>query len=374
MPWYSLADPGGRGGWGFDPDGAAHIIRGNHYNRELVRRSRVIRRDHGFFLPTTIEVETDFRNIRDDTARLARVTVNELDRDVARDPRRLYEFLVHAREDGENAGAAWRRMSQEASHATMEAINTNVGRWESALAVAKFTRDTSAGALFIGATVLSGGAALAVGGAATGLTFTGNTQDNLANNQTMRQAMGNAAISTGFAVVTNLLVPVGLGAVGRGITGVNAAGVAARNMTMGENVVLGLISVQANIASDLIKTALTADATSGAVAAEAQRQIQRQVGARSAFEISAMLFQSFLAARGIPAAPFLARNADQVTSVTGGAIAAVGDRLVAAYAAHDAQAARPDGTPSPDLDLVLTQLARTMAAEAYVREVAMRPA
>lgn len=373
MPWYSLADPSGRGGWGFDPDGAAHVIRGNHYNRELIRRSRIIRRDHGFFLPTTTEVETDFRNIRQDVGRLARVTVDQLDRDVARDPRRLYEFLVHTRADGESAGAAWRRMSQQASHDSMEAINSNVSHWENALGVAKFVRDTAAGALFIGATVLSGGAALAVGGAATGLTFTGNTQDNLANNQSMRQAMGNAAVSTGFAVVTNLLIPRGLSAVGRGMTGVTASGQAARTMTMGENVVLGLISVQANIASDAIKTALTADATSGAVAEEAQRQMRRQIGARTGFEISAMLFQSLLASRGIPAAPFLERNADQISSVTGGAIAAVGDRIVSAIAAQDQQAARPNGVPSPDLDLVLSQLQRTMEAESYVRDVAMRP-
>jgi len=373
MAWYSIPDPNGRSGWGFDPDGAAHVIRSSHYNRQLVLRSRIVRRNQGFFLPTTTEVETDFTNIRAEVGRLAQTTVSQLERDLVRNPRGLYEFLVHLRSDGESAGDSWRQMMRTASHASAQAIDSSVTRWENGLAVARFVRDTSAGVLFIGATVLSGGAALAVGAGATGLTFTGGTQDNLAANQTMRQAMGNAAISTGFAVVTNLLIPRGLSAVGRGMTGVSAAGQATRSLTMGENVVLGLISVQANIASDAIKTALTADATSGAVAAEAQRQFQRQIGARSGFEVTAMVFQSFLASRGIPAAAFLNRNADAVSSVTGGVISAVGDRIVSAIARQDQQAAAPDGSASPDLDLVMSQLVRIMDAENYVREVAMRP-
>ena len=373
MVWFSIANPSGRGGWQFDPDGAAHIIRGNHYQRELIRRSSVIRRDHGFFMPTTTEVETDFSDIRRSVVREARVMVDRLDADLANDPRELFEFLVKLREDGESAGDAWAAMMQEATRETMKALSTNIGKWETAGSIAKLTRDVAAGALFIGATVLSGGAALAVGGAATGLTFTGNTQDNLASNQKMRQALGNAAISTSFAVVTNLLIPKGLAVAGRGMTGVNAAGKAARNLTTGENVVLGLVSVQANVGGDMIKTALTADAASGAVAAGAKKQFERQLGARTAFEITAMMLQSFLAARGIPASPFLQRNADSVASVTGGAIAAVGDRVVAALAAQDAQAAGRGDAPSPDLDLLLSRLAQTMKAEAYVREVAMRP-
>ena len=373
MPWYSIADASGRGGWAFDPDGAAHVIRSNHYNRELVRRSRLIRRNHGFLMPTTTEVETDFTNIRADVGRLAQVTVTELEREAAQNPRRLYEFLVSLRNDGESAGDSWRQMMRTASQASADAIDNNVSRWENGLSVARFVRDTSAGVLFVGATVLSGGTALAVGAGATGLTFTGGTQDNLANNQTMRQAMGNAAISTGFAVVTNLLVPLGLSAVGRGMTSVSATGQAARSLTMGENVVLGLISVQANIASDAIKTALTADATSGAVANEAKQQLERQIGARSGFEISAMVFQSWLSSRGIPAAAFLNRNSDAVSSVTGGALAAVGDRIVSAIATQDQQARQDGRLGSPDLDLVMTRLARTMDAENYVRDLAMRP-
>jgi len=108
MPWYSIADASGRGGWAFDPDGAAHVIRSNHYNRELVRRSRLIRRNHGFLMPTTTEVETDFTNIRADVGRLAQVTVTELEREAAQNPRRLYEFLVSLRNDGESAGDSWR--------------------------------------------------------------------------------------------------------------------------------------------------------------------------------------------------------------------------------------------------------------------------
>src|SRR3712207_7063836 len=102
MAWYSMADSKGRG-WAFNPDGAAHVIRSNHYNRELVRRARIVRRDHGFLMPTTTEVEVDFRNIRSEVAQLARATVGQLDQDFASDPAGLYEWLVRVRDDGESA-------------------------------------------------------------------------------------------------------------------------------------------------------------------------------------------------------------------------------------------------------------------------------
>ena len=379
MAWYTLADAQGRR-WSFDPDGAAHIIRSSQYNRELVLRSRTVQRSHGFLMPTTTEVETNFNGIRAAVQNNARASIDQLSRDVVQDPRRLYEWLVDVRTDGERAGDAHQQMVRSASRASAQAINQNVDRWENALAAAKFVRDASAGILFVGATVITGGAAfgatvsggVAFGGtaaAATALTFTGNTQDNLASNQTMRQAMGNAAISTGFAVVTNLLIPKGLGAVGRGITGVNAAGQAARNLTMGENVVLGLISVQANIAADMAKTALTADNTAGPVSREAAAQLQRQIGARTGFEVSAMLFQSWLASRGIPAVAMLERNADAVNSVAGGMLAAAGDRIVAAISQQGQQGA----AARHDLDMAFTQIARIASAEQYVRQTAMRP-
>lgn len=379
MAWYSMADANGRGGWAFNPDGAAHLIRSNHYNRELMQRSRIVRRDHGWLMPTTTEVETNFTGIREAVNRVSRATVDQLDRDFTRNPRGLYEWLVRVREDGETTGEAYRRLSQTATRETTQAIGTNVNRWENALAATKFVRDTSAGVLFVGATVLSGGAAAAVGAAGAGLTFTGATQDNLAANQTMRQAMGRAAISTSIAVVTNVLIPRGLGAVGQGMLPAAIAGQAAPRLTAGQNIALGLIGVQANVAGDIIKTALTADSAAGPVsqqaAAQAQQQLRRQVGARAGFEVIAMAFQAVLAARGIPASPFLLNHEDAVNSVTGGVLSAVGDRIVTAISEQNNQAnnsavgrARPG-----DMDIVLSRLQRVMNAEAYVREVAMVP-
>jgi hypothetical protein len=380
MAWYSVNDPGTRGVWAFDPDGAAHVIRSNYYNRELLRRARVVRRDHGFGMPTTTEVDVDFTGIREEVTRLSVASVGQLGADADGNPRALYEFLVKVREDGEQAGAAYVEMCRRATRESAAAIRDTVGMWENAHAAAKFVRDASAGILFVGATVLSGGAALAVGGAGAGLTFTGNTQDNLASNQSMRQAMGNAAISTSIAVVTNVLIPRGLSAAGRGITGVAAGGAPARGLTMGENVVLGLVSTQANIAGDVAKTALTADAASGPVAEAAAAQMRRQLGARAGFEVGAMVFQSWLSARGIPAVAFLrtaqARQ-DMANSVTGGMLSAVGDRVVQAMSQQDVQARASTTTAGAlpaGLDLMLTRIQRTAEAEEYVRTVALRPA
>jgi hypothetical protein len=360
MPWVSCGSGSGRG-FLFNEEGAAHVVRSCHYNRLLVERSRRVTRDHGFLMPNTYEIETDFRNIRQEAQSRAQTVVDQMPGDVRNNPARLYEFLVHVREDGETAGDYYRNLCRQASSDSARSISANVDRWENAVSVAKFVRDTSAGILFVGATVLSGGAALAVGAGATGLTFTGNTQDNIYDNhQTMSQAMRNATISTSFAVVTNLLIPRGLSAVGRGmVTG-------GQQLTMGQNVALGLISVQANIAADAMKTALTADSTS--MSAEAQRQFQRQLGARTGFEIGSMLFSSWLASRGIPARALLQRNADAVSSVTGGALAAIGDRLVACIAQQNCAP-----NTAANLDLVMPMIDRIASAEAYVRETAMRP-
>lgn len=373
MAWFTMANPNGRGGWAFNPDGAAHVIRSNHYNRELIQRSRTIRRDHGFGLPTTSEVETNFSGIRAAVNRAARVTIDQLDRDFANNPQRLYEWLVHVREDAEAAGDAYRRMTHAATQESARNIQANIRMWENATAAARFVRDASAGILLAGATVLTGGtAATAVGlVGGTALTFTGGTQDNLQSNptMTMQQAMGRAAVSTSIAVVTSVLIPRGLGQASSTMLG-------AGRMTMGQNVALGLVSVQANIVGDMVKTALTSDAAAGPVAQTAADAMRRQVGARSGFEISAMLFQSWLSSRGIPAAAFLRNNEDVVTSVTGGMLSAVGDRLVTAITEQNNQANRTGvGGASPgDLDITLTRLQRTMEAEAYVRDVAMRPA
>ena len=367
MAWMSYADGRGRG-WAVDPDGCAHIFRSNHYNRQLVARSRVVTTSQGLFLPTLTQVETNFSGIREATTQAAAANVRSIVSDAANDPRRFYEYLVHVREDGESAGTHYRDMSRRATRATAASIDSHVTGWENALAAARFVRDASAGVLMVGPTALSGGAALAVGAAGTGITFTGNTQDNLAANQTMRQAMGNAAISTSVSVVTNILIPRGLSAVGRGMVG------AGQQLSVGQNVVLGLITVQANIAGDMFKTALTADQNIGPEArAQASRQLQAQVGARAATEMASMLFGAWLQTRGVPVgATIEVREAisGMRDSISGGLLSALGDRVVTAMSSQDAA---PGTGPGRDLDLAFTQLRGIVEAERYVREVAMRP-
>ncbi len=365
MAWMTYVDRRGRG-WAIDPDGCAHVYRSNFYNRELVSRSRVVHRSQGLLLPTTTEVETNFEGIRGATTRAASASVSQIASDAASDAQNLYEHLVRVREDGETAGAHYRNMMREATRQTARAIDSNVHGWENALAVAKFIRDASAGVLLVGASVLSGGAALGVGAAGTGLTFTGNTQDNLAANQTLRQAMGNAAISTTISVTTNVLIPRGLGAVGQSMVGAGA------RLTMGQNVALGLITVQANLAGDMLKTALTADANMPPEArAQFQRQMQAQVGARAATEIASMLFGAWLQSRGLPAGATLEIReglASMRESISGGMLSAITDRIVTQMSSQDAAS----GT-GRSLDLAFTQLRGVYEAESYVRQVAMRP-
>ena len=361
MAWASYSDGNGQG-WAVDIEGAAHVFRSAFYNRQLVQRSRMVQRNHGMFMPITTELETNFTGIREATATDARAYIDQLRPALMQSPRALYEFLVRAREDGEAAGAHYRRLSRQASQASARAIGANVDNWENAIEATKFVRDASAGAFFIGATTLTGGAAAVALGAGTGLTFVANTEDNMESGQTMRTALRNATVSTSISLVTNVLIPKGLSGVARGmVTG-------AERLTMGQNVALGLVSAQANIAADLIKTALTADpVTTEEGRRKAELSIRAQLRTRSGAELASMLFGAWLSARGIPASAVLRNSADAVNSAVGASLSSLGDRLVAA--------AVRNANPSPgNLDLVFAQLARTASAEDTVREIAMRPA
>lgn len=363
MAWFSFEDSRGRG-WAINPDGAAHVIRSNQYNRLLLERSRIVKKSHAWQLPTVTEVDTDFSNIRAATSERARPVVEGIVRDAAQNPALFYEFLVNARQDGESAGQAYVDMNRRASRETASAIDSSVHLWENAASAARFVRDVSAGSLLIGATVLSGGAMAFAVGAGGGLTFTGSTQDNLESGQTLRQAMGNATISTGVAITTNFIIPRGLGAAATSMTGRTA-------LTLADNLTIGLLTVQANVAGDIIKTALTAAPLSTPEArAAAAGQFERQMGTRAAFEVASMLFGSWLQSKGIPAHAILNQSDTMITSVTGGTLNAIGDRVVSAMASQDQSRGDALGR---DLDIAFTGLLSAVQAEGYVREVAMYP-
>ena len=370
MAWISFADSRGRG-WQFDPDGAAHLIRSSLYNRQLVTRSSLVRtRPRALSgMPTLTEVNTDFHNIRQATTDEAVPYVLGLVQDAQGNPARFYEFLVRAREDGESAAAHLLEMRRRASEQSARAIQESVDYWESWASAARFVRDVSAGALLIGATALTGGAATAgavVGG--TGLTFTGNTQDNLESGQTLTRAMGNATITTSITVVTSFLIPKGLSSVGTAMTG-------RTTLTLGENVAVGLLTAPAGLTADLMKTAWTADAANTpAMRADAARRFQRQVGSRAGIEMASMLFGAWLQSRGIPASALLSRNAEVANTLSQATLAALGDRVVAAYTQQDQQGAGgSQGMSARELDLAFTSIEGMFRAEQFVRGVAMKP-
>jgi hypothetical protein len=369
MAWTSFTDARGRG-WQFDPDGAAHVIRSSLYNRQLVSRSSLVRtrpRD-SFGMPTLTEVNTDFHNIRQATTNEAVPYVRGLVRDAQGDGERLYQFLIRAREDGESAGAHLVEMRRRASHLSAAAIEQSVDFWENWASAARFVRDVSAGALLIGATALSGGAAAAAVAGGTGMTFTGNTQDNLESGQTLERAMGNATITTSITVVTNFLIPKGLASVGTAMTGRSA-------LTLGENVAVGLLTAPASMTADLIKTALTADAANTpALRAAAARRFERQVGSRAGVELATMLFGAWLQTRGIPASPLLSRSGEAANSLAGASLAALGDRVVAAFTQQDQQGGGgAQASAARQLDLAFSSIEGLIRAEEFVRDAAMRP-
>jgi hypothetical protein len=180
--------------------------------------------------------------------------------------------------------------------------------------------------------------------------------------------MGNATITTSITVVTSFLIPKGLSSVGTAMTG-------RTTLTLGENVAVGLLTVQAGLAADVMKTALTADAANTpAMRADAARRFERQVGSRAGIEMASMLFGAWLQSRGIPASALLSRNAEVANTLSQATLAALGDRVVAAYTQQDQQGAgASQGMSARELDLAFASIEGMFRAEQFVRGIAMKP-
>lgn len=364
MAWYMAKDKNNRG-WAINPEGCAHLLRSCEYNRQLAIQSKTVTRSMGFLLPTVTEVDTNFAAIRNNVKQNVAGNVTSILNECSDNPEALFDFLVRAREDSDTAGAAYHQLVRSASTATSRAISSNVDKWENAQAVAKFTRDLSAGTLLVGATVLSGGTALAYAGAGTALTLGSNMQDNVGAGQSTSLALKNAVISTTITVATTVLIPNGLGKAASAMRPAQAVASTA------ENIAVGLLTTQANIAGDMLKTALVADKNiSPAMRAQAQKQLESQVGARAAVEIGSMLFSTWLQSRGVPARLTLQikdGKAPLGEMVSGSLTGVINDRIVASVSDQEKL------NSVAGLDMAPAHIVRISDAEAFVRTTAIYP-
>lgn len=219
MAWHIITERDGTR-WAYNNDGVYLLIR-TAVRAMLVRRNtRTVPTDHGFLLPTTYCVETEWSAVRSELEAETRRYWLTAENGLRQYPRLMRENLLSLLREA-RADMDWLRAERvSANSRSASSINSVVNGWENALTAAKFVRDASATILVVTAGVVSGGTGFAAAGAVgmTGVT-TGTAMTTLAVGSAMRGAftyqdtgnVGSAAIN---AVGTFSVGAIGIGAAG----------------------------------------------------------------------------------------------------------------------------------------------------------------
>ncbi|MDZ4391871.1 hypothetical protein [Cypionkella sp.] len=176
MPWTVVVDAQGQR-WGVNKEGVYLMLRAALRAEKIKARSKITSVDNGFLMPTTFLFETDWSGLRADVDEETNTFYLDAAGRLARDPASMRANLLGMIGRGRSDFNAVEGMRRRATRQSSESISNNVSGWETALAVAQFTRDTSATILVVGAGLLSGGAAFGVLGAGSVLRGTATYQD-----------------------------------------------------------------------------------------------------------------------------------------------------------------------------------------------------
>jgi len=219
MAWHVITDRDGRR-WAYNNDGVYLLLR-TAVRAMLVRRhTRTVATDHGFLMPTTYCVETDWGAVRRDLEGETQHYWATSEQGLKSYPRTMEANLGAVLRDA-RADMAWLQAARVAANRrSSSSIDSVVSGWERALATATFVRDASATILVVTAGIVSGGTGLAAAGAVgmTGVS-SGTALTTLAVGSAMRGAftyqdtgnVGSAAIN---AVGTFTVGAIGVGAAG----------------------------------------------------------------------------------------------------------------------------------------------------------------
>ena len=176
MPWTVVVDVQGQR-WGVNKEGVYLMLRAALRAEKIKARSQITSVENGFLMPTTYLFETDWSGLRADVDQETNTFYLDAAERLSRDPGGMRSNLLGMMARGRSDFNAVEAMRRRATRQSSESISNNVTGWETALAVAQFTRDTSATILVVGAGLLSGGAAFGVLGAGSVLRGTATYQD-----------------------------------------------------------------------------------------------------------------------------------------------------------------------------------------------------
>jgi len=302
MAWYRLQDNQDRQ-WDFNPDEIASIIRSNIYHREVLRLGRDVRQHH-WFSADTVSYETDTRRALATAESEAPNWVNNAWVQAHENGRAFAEVLADMRREALAAGDTFRRLSMRASSESQQNLNRAADRDATILSGLTTLRNSSASVLLAGATVLSGGAALAAAGAGGYIRFQARIDDG----GTVRQAAQETAIDLFVAYITH--------GAGRALpqSPLNQLHVNMRNAN-----VLAIFGIFTNTAADVAKTMVTG---------EIGRTPMQGSRARMNVEAATVITTNILSRIAIPVSIMSNETRQSVDAVVGAGIGYVGDLIV----------------------------------------------
>jgi hypothetical protein len=194
MAVHTLA---GRGGsYAIDWEVLLRICRAHVRARAMLSRSR-IERETQLFGPDISWVEVDWEAVKRDVNRDAPAVFAGLQTAALAAPEQLADYARTLVAETAYYRDCFHQKQTQCSRATMKAINTSVDRGENAIAALTAIRDLSADFVLVGATALSGGAAVAAVGGGSILKGSYKWQDT----QSVSAGVFTASTELLFAVV-----------------------------------------------------------------------------------------------------------------------------------------------------------------------------
>ena len=173
--WKSFTDRNGIK-WQLDDVGLWVLIRQHVSSMAILRRSRVKQESH-WFGPDLVTVETDFLGLAQERDHASFILHFQAEKEIRRDGSFGLQLLTGLRREAEAAVARVRQMQRQASRELSANIDASIHRYEIGMEAAKITRDICFTTVVVGASFLTGGAAVAVLGGGSALKGVASYQD-----------------------------------------------------------------------------------------------------------------------------------------------------------------------------------------------------
>ena len=193
-----------------DWDLVDQVIHHSAYIQSINENAKLITEKEGFGMPETYEYDIDIDKARSaaaaavvaDTARRGQWRPQDVFYQQSRLPTRLDVeslrlWLISTEKAGRDANDAYLAKQHKATQSSMKNINDRASTFETAANVAKITRNLSTDFLLISAGALTGGAALAVGGAGSLIKGVGTYEDT--------HNVGAAVLDASFSFLSVLI-------------------------------------------------------------------------------------------------------------------------------------------------------------------------